>query len=159
MGEVPRCLPDHGRQEPERQHGKGGEARVAPEPARREIGAPVDGEETGVLEEGKAEDPDAEGLEHAVLEPRVERRVVPVAEGERLGEKELLGLVVLDRARREEPDTDMEDGVPGENGREPHARAACVSGPLDADLAPDEPRKSDDAATGLLPAGVLVRAW
>jgi hypothetical protein len=69
-----------------------------------------------VLEDGQAEHGDADDLEDAVLEPGVERRVMPVAEREGLGEEELLGLIVLGRARREEPDPKVEERVGDENG-------------------------------------------
>ena len=85
-----------------------------------------------MLEYREAQDADAEQLEDAVLQPRVQRGVLPVAEGEGLGEEPLLGLVVLDRAGSEQPDTDVEEGIDEEEEGEPHARRPRVHGPAPA---------------------------
>jgi hypothetical protein len=80
-----------------------------------------------VLEDRQSEDADAEHSEDAVLEPGVEGRRLAVAEGQRLGEEELLGLVVLDRVGSEEPDADVQEGVGDENETERHARVLAAS--------------------------------
>jgi hypothetical protein len=75
-----------------------------------------------VLEDRETQDADTEHPEDAVLQPRVERRDVTIPEGQGLGEEELLGFVVLDRAGSEEPDADVKERVGNENGTERHPR-------------------------------------